>query len=125
MRKFALPYGREKLECFIPEKQLSGVLVSGLEEYRPDKDQDALIEAAMAAPLGSASLCELAKGKDKVVVIASDHTRPVPSRLIMPKMLREIRRGNPSADITILPFKQATKSPPNSGIAPVNPRAPK
>ena len=102
MRKFALPYGREKLECLIPEAQIAGVLVSGLEAYRPDQDQDALIEAAMAAPIGSRPLCELAKGKERVVVIASDHTRPVPSRLIMPKMLREIRKGNPSADITIL-----------------------
>ena len=102
MPQFALPYGKEKLHCSIPDEQFAGALVSGLEEYDPGLDQDALIEAALAAPAGSVPLCELARGKQKVVIIASDHTRPVPSRLIMPKMLREIRKGNPSADITIL-----------------------
>lgn len=41
-------------------------------------------------------------GKKDVVIIASDHTRPVPSKIIMPLMLEEIRKGNPDADITIL-----------------------
>ena len=102
MRSFKLPYGKEKLHCSIPEDRLSGVLVSALEEYDPGAGQDALIENALNAPIASAPLCELAKGKNKVVIIASDHTRPVPSRLIMPKMLREVRKGNPCADITIL-----------------------
>ena len=45
---------------------------------------------------------ELARGKNKIVILASDHTRPVPSKVIIPFMLEEIRRGNPSADVTIL-----------------------
>jgi len=44
----------------------------------------------------------MAEGKNKVVIIASDHTRPVPSKVIIPLMLAEIRKGNPDADITIL-----------------------
>jgi nickel-dependent lactate racemase len=56
----------------------------------------------MESPIGAPRLSELAKGKDKVVIIASDHTRPVPSKLIIPPMLAEIREGNPQADITIL-----------------------
>jgi nickel-dependent lactate racemase len=50
----------------------------------------------------SESLCELSKGKQNVVIIASDQTRPVPSKIIIPEMLSEIRTGNPNADITIL-----------------------
>jgi nickel-dependent lactate racemase len=61
-----------------------------------------LVQAAMANPVESPRLAELAKGKKKVVLIASDHTRPVPSRIIVPYMLREIREGNPEAEITIL-----------------------
>jgi len=37
-----------------------------------------------------------------VVLITSDHTRPVPSKVIVPLMLEEIRQGNPQAQITIL-----------------------
>jgi nickel-dependent lactate racemase len=44
----------------------------------------------------------MAEGKKKIVLIASDHTRPVPSTIIVPRMLAEIRRGSPNADITIL-----------------------
>ena len=35
-------------------------------------------------------------------MLSSDHTRPVPSRILMPLLLQEIRMGNPEADITIL-----------------------
>ena len=95
------PYGKQKLKhTFGPE--LKDVLTSGIEDYRPQYSQQELVERAVAAPVGSVCLSELAKGKNKVVIIASDHTRPVPSRLIMPVMLREIRKGNAQADITIL-----------------------
>lgn len=61
-----------------------------------------MVQRALENPIGAARLCEMAKGKNKIVIIASDHTRPVPSKIIMPLMLREIRRGNPQAEITIL-----------------------
>lgn len=56
----------------------------------------------MENPLGSQSLGELARGKETIAIIASDHTRPVPSKLIMLAMLREIRSTNPNARVTIL-----------------------
>ena len=65
-------------------------------------DQQELVRQALANPIGSAPLRELAKGKDKVVVITSDHTRPLPSAITLPLYLEEIRKGNPEADITIL-----------------------
>lgn len=96
------PYGKEMLNLDIPEQRLQGVLVSSLHHYTPEDNQYALVEKALANPIGTAPLCELAKGKEKIVLIASDHTRPVPSKAIVPPMLREIRKGNPDADITIL-----------------------
>ena len=56
----------------------------------------------MENPVGTSRLCELAKGKKNIVIIASDHTRPVPSRLIIPPMLEEIRSVSPDAKITLL-----------------------
>jgi nickel-dependent lactate racemase len=73
-----------------------------MHHYRSPQSQEALVEAALAHPIGSAPLRALARGKERVVLIASDHTRPVPSKIIVPAMLREIRRGNPRASITIL-----------------------
>ena len=96
------PYGKEHLTLDIPEDRLAGVLTSGMHAYTPEADPQTLVERALRNPIGSAPLHELARGKEKVVLIASDHTRPVPSKVIVPPMLRELRRGNPNADITIL-----------------------
>ena len=100
--KIILPYGRETVAVEIEEGHLAGVLRSGIHGYKPPVSGEELVRAAMAQPLGTPRLRELVAGKRKIVVIASDHTRPVPSRVIMPQMLAEIRAGNPSADITIL-----------------------
>ena len=95
-------YGREAVPCTFKPGELAAVLTSSIEEYVPDKTGRELVREALESPIGSERLCELSKGKNNIVIIASDHTRPVPSKVIMPEMLAEIRRGNPGADITIL-----------------------
>lgn len=102
MQKVEFPYGKKKLEYAFEEKELAGVLTSAIGEYIPECGEEALVQQALAAPIGSVSLAEMAKGKQNIVIIASDHTRPVPSKVIMPAMLSQIRSGNPDADITIL-----------------------
>jgi len=51
---------------------------------------------------GGVRLRDLARGKKTCTFIISDHTRPVPSKDIVPEMLAELRAGNPSIDITLL-----------------------
>ena len=96
------PYGKEFLSCDLPEDTLLDVLQPNIHHYIPSGSEVSLVEQAMAKPIGTATLQELAKGKRNVVIIASDHTRPVPSKIILPPMLAEIRQGNPEAEITIL-----------------------
>jgi len=102
MKKILFPYGKEKLSYTFESKELAGVLTSSIEEYKPEFDEITLVKKALENPIGSAKLSELAKGKHNIVIIASDHTRPVPSKIIMPLMLEEIRKGSPDAKITIL-----------------------
>ncbi len=102
MSIISIPYGEGRVSCELPDDRLSGVLVPKLHEFIPEKSGEELIRDAMEHPVGSPPLRELAKGKKRVVIIASDHTRPVPSRLIIPEMLRQIREGSPEAEITIL-----------------------
>ena len=97
--KIQFPYGKSHLSH---EFEKVNVLTSSIETYDPGITEQALVDGAMATPEGGVTLRELAKGKEKVVLIASDHTRPVPSKVIVPPMLRQIREGNPDADITIL-----------------------
>jgi len=102
MMTISLPYGKEKISLNLDEAVINGILVSQIEDYDPEKTPSELVQEAMENPTASPSLRELAVGKKKVVIIASDHTRPVPSKVIMPLMLSEIRKGNPDSEITIL-----------------------
>ena len=101
MKNVYFPYGKEHIKHSFGS-ELMGVLESGINSYDPEKSGEELISEAMASPVGSPKLSELARGKKNVVIIASDHTRPVPSKLIIPKMLEEIRQGAPECKITIL-----------------------
>ena len=102
MGKMILPYGKEKIEVQIEDVHLAGVLRSGIHGYRPAKSAVELVRESIEHPIGAPRLRELAAGKRKITVIASDHTRPVPSRITIPLLLDEIRTGQPDAEITIL-----------------------
>lgn len=102
MPELFFPYGKDKLSYQMQEESLAGVITGSMHDYKAVKSQSELVREAMANPIGTERLSDMAKGKDKVVIIASDHTRPVPSKVIIPLMLDEIRKGNPKADITIL-----------------------
>ena len=94
-----IPYGKTHIACDIP---YTGLLMSRIEELKSEKTGLQLVEEAMAAPIGSPSLRELAVGKKRCTIIISDHTRPVPSRDILPPMLRQLREGNPNIEVTLL-----------------------
>lgn len=79
------------------------ILESKIEKFKPSSNnEDEIVTEAMRNPIGSPTLRELASGKNNVVIICSDHTRPVPSNHIIPHMLAEIRSGNADAQITLL-----------------------
>ena len=98
----SIPYGKRNLDLQLSDKSRVNEIICKLDTYIPRKDEITLTQNAIENPIGSERLSELSKGKNKVVIIASDHTRPVPSKIIMPMLLSEIRKGNPDADITIL-----------------------
>ena len=96
------PYDKGEIEVEIDSEILRGVLIPGESGVEVDPDQERIILDALEHPVGSPRLSELSKGKDKIVLITSDHTRAVPSAQTLPLLLDEIRRGNPQADITII-----------------------
>ncbi len=102
MPEIKFPYGKEFLSLNIPEERYAGTLVSEMHHYVAPKSPWELVGEALDNPIGTPKLSVMAEGKKKVVLIASDHTRPVPSKVIVPQMLAEIRKGSPDADITIL-----------------------
>lgn len=97
-----LPYGRGHLTADISENELTAVIESGLSSYMPEKSEEDIVKEALRKPYDSPRLEELAREAKSVVIITSDHTRPMPSQITMPILLDTIRQGNPDAEITIL-----------------------
>lgn len=102
MKTIPIPYYTSSLDLHVAEENLEAVITAKTEEYDPGKTEVQLVEEALQNPIGTPRLRELAKGKKKVVLVTSDHTRAVPSKLTLPILLKEIREGSPDADITIL-----------------------
>ena len=86
--KTTIPYHKTRMAIEIPDKNLVGTLVAHHAEVNGTEQE--IVERAMDNPIGSPSLEELVKGKRRMVIISSDHTRPVPSRVTMPIILRRI-----------------------------------
>jgi nickel-dependent lactate racemase len=102
MAKIKIPYHRQSVEIEINDKNLVGVLESKADKYKVDLSQEELVGKALDNPIGSEKLEELVKNKKSMVIITSDHTRPVPSKITMPILLKRVRKVNPKIDITIL-----------------------
>ncbi len=98
----SLPYGKGSITATLP----AGCVCLGGQHAAPCEtdsiDQQALVQTAMQHPIESQTLSELAVGKKTAVILSSDHTRPVPSRILMPILLAALRAGNPEIAITIL-----------------------
>ena len=102
MAKLSLPFYKGHIECNIPDEKIKAVLVSKAEEYSVSASETEIVRKALENPISSVRLSELAKDKKHVVIISSDHTRPVPSHITMPLLLEEVRRFNKDVKITIL-----------------------
>ena len=102
MPDISIPYGTGHVNCFIPENRFAGVLQAKPQPSMTLTWQRQVVREALSHPIGSPCLSDLSRGKQHILIITSDHTRPMPSQITMPLLLEEIRRGNPQAEIHIL-----------------------
>lgn len=100
MATVAMPYYRKKMICEIDDKRLVGVFEP--KPYPEAGDQTAEVLSAVQNPVEGPSLSEKVAGAKRVLLITSDHTRPMPSKITIPVLLSEIRKGAPEAEIKIL-----------------------
>lgn len=80
-----IPYGAAELAVNIPQENLIGVYSP--KDVQPVEDITAEVKRALAEPIGSPSLAELVRGKEKIVIVADDNTRLTPTDKIIPVML--------------------------------------
>ena len=99
--KIKLSYGYEGLEVEINENNLLEIIEAKTAPHIPDPKK-ALIES-FKNPIGSISLKEKIKSKQKICIVISDSTRAVPTKLILEALLEELAQyGVKKEQITIL-----------------------
>jgi nickel-dependent lactate racemase len=85
-----------------PDGNVIGVLEPNAYEA-PDKSEDEIVRAALAAPIGSPRLRDIVRKGEKIVVVTSDISRPMPTWKVMPALLDELyAAGCAPEDITLV-----------------------
>lgn len=102
MIEIELPYDHGTITAKIEDQNFAGSLVSQAATYHAKYSESELVERSLDNPIASPTLEDLARGKKNIVIISSDHTRPVPSKIITPILLRKLRSTAPNARIRIL-----------------------
>lgn len=89
--KVSLNYGYNSVSVDIHEKNYLGTLNPS--DAGEVDDPIAEVKRALANPIGSKKLKELAAPENKVVIVASDITRPAPSHVMLPPILEELHEA--------------------------------
>ena len=96
-----LPFGRGQVSIVVPRASLIGVYEP--QETAEPAGEAALVERALAGPVGTPRLAEVARAGDRVAIVTSDLTRPCPSHRLLPPLLEELRQaGVRERDVTIV-----------------------
>jgi len=99
--EFKLGFGKQQISFDINPDNLLGVLKPN--EVEVELTGEAEVRRALSAPIGSAPLSQLVKAGEKVAIITSDITRPMPSKIVLPPLLEELyAAGVKAEDITVV-----------------------
>ena len=99
--KLEFGYGKTVQTVEVPEKNLMAVLTANPMEHQRRGAE--AVRWALEHPIGSPRLRELAKPGQKVVIVTSDISRPLPSYDVLPSVLDELYAGGVKReDITVV-----------------------
>jgi len=101
LRNFTIGYGREQKQFAIDERNL----ILDVKAHEPDIqiDEEKEILRALAEPIGAPPVDEVVFPGESVVIITSDITRPCPSDVILPPLIRTLNEaGIRDEDITVV-----------------------
>ncbi len=99
--KAELGYAKTKMATEIQDDNIIGILKPNDVPVRLTGTDEVI--RALRSPIGSPRLCETVNKGEKVVIITSDITRPMPSKAVLPPLLDELAlAGVPDEDITVV-----------------------
>ena len=94
-------YGKSTQTVDCPDKNILGVLMSNsMDHLRHGQDA---VKYALENPIGAARLSTLVKPGQKIAIITSDISRPLPSYDVLPPVLEELfNAGVKAEDVTVV-----------------------
>ena len=99
--KLEFGYGKTVQTVEVPEKNLMAVLTANPMDH--ERRGAEAVRWALEHPIGSPRLRELAKPGEKIVIVTSDVSRPLPSYDVLPSVLDELYAGGVKReDITVV-----------------------
>ena len=72
--RVSFPYPESYVD--VPDGNLIGVF--GVPECDPPASEQSVIASAIEKPIGTPRLCDLARGRDSVLIVCDDVARPTP-----------------------------------------------
>ena len=96
-----LGLGAQMQNVEVPDKNILGVLHANEVEVALSGEDE--VKRALAEPIGSPRLSEIVKPGEKIAIVTSDITRPMPTYAVMPALLDELyTAGIKREDITLV-----------------------
>jgi len=95
-----LLYGRGYLKLQIPSGNIENILEP--QNIVCYQNEVTIVREALNSPIGSPPLGLLAQKAHKIIIVTSDITRPLPSKVTLPLIIKEIKQVNKSASIKVL-----------------------
>ena len=86
--RVTLDYGKTGLEVELPDDRVVGPL--HIKPAAPLADPVAVLHQALANPIGTPPLAELARGRKDACILVCDITRPVPNPILLPPILKTL-----------------------------------
>ena len=99
--KLEFGYGKTIQTVEVPDKNVQAVLTANPMEHTFSGEK--AVREALKDPIGTARLSEMVKHGQKIAVITSDISRPLPSYDVLPAVLDELEKGGVSMeDVTVV-----------------------
>lgn len=99
--KIELGFAKCTQEADIPAENIISVLEPNEVQYELTGEAEVL--RSIKEPIGSKRLRDIAKPGEKIAIITSDITRPMPSKLVLPAVLSELKEaGVHMEDVTVV-----------------------
>lgn len=99
--EISLGFAKEKINIEIEDGRVLGILKPN--EVSVETTGADEVKRALNEPIGSQRLKDIVKTGEKIVIITSDITRPMPSKVVVPLVIEELNKANiPDEDITVV-----------------------